>query len=67
VEFGYWMTRPEVPGPLCRARITSVAVDMDTMRKQPVPDKWRAAFAPWVIPAAEFPAGPAAGRAPEDA
>lgn len=55
VEFGYWMTRPGIDGPLCRARITTVGVDMDTMHKRVVPDHWREVFQEWLIPAAEFP------------
>ena len=57
VEFGYWMTRGADPDPICRARITTVAVDMDTMAKQPVPARWRGAFQPFVISEAEYPRG----------
>lgn len=42
VEFGYWMTVGERA--ICRARITTVSVDMRTHRKQPIPAKWRAVF-----------------------
>jgi 4-hydroxybenzoyl-CoA thioesterase len=54
VEFGFWMTRDADP-PLCRARITTVAVHMDTMQKRPLPDEWRRRFADWLLHAGEFP------------
>ena len=57
VELGMWMTREEAGPPLCRARITTVAVDMDTMQKRPLPDRWRAAFEEFRIADAEFPQG----------
>jgi 4-hydroxybenzoyl-CoA thioesterase len=44
VDFGFWITLAD-GGPLhARAVITTVAIDMDTHRKQPVPERWRAAF-----------------------
>ena len=55
VEFGYWMTRDGTDGPLCHARITTVGVDMQTLKKQPIPLKWRTAFAAWTISEDEFP------------
>lgn len=55
VEFGYWMTLPGNDKPLCRARITTVSVNMETMSKQPVPAKWRAAFRDYLIPEGQFP------------
>ena len=55
VQFGYWMTLEDPLRILCRAKITTVSVDMSTMAKQPIPDKWREEFARFVIDAAEFP------------
>ncbi|MGE3173364.1 MAG: acyl-CoA thioesterase [Planctomycetota bacterium] len=57
VEFGFWMTRGDDPAPLCRARITTVAVDMATMQKQRLPDPWRARFAEYALAEADFPGG----------
>ena len=55
VEFGYWMTRGAEKTLLSRARITTVAVDMGTMAKQPIPSKWRTAFERFVIDSGEYP------------
>jgi YbgC/YbaW family acyl-CoA thioester hydrolase len=44
VTFGFWMSTPRAR-PACRADITTVAVDMRTMQKLPVPDRWRDEFA----------------------
>jgi acyl-CoA thioesterase FadM len=55
VKFGYWMTREGEDRPLCRARITTVSVNMATFAKQPIPDKWREAFAQFVIDESEYP------------
>jgi 4-hydroxybenzoyl-CoA thioesterase len=49
VEFGYWMTLEGRERATCRARITTVSMDMGARRKQPVPAKWRAAFARYAI------------------
>ena len=57
IEFAYWMTAPDGVDPLCRARITTVAVDKRTMKKQTLPDRWRAAFEPYLIDEKEFPTG----------
>ncbi|MCB9868399.1 MAG: acyl-CoA thioesterase [Planctomycetes bacterium] len=57
VEFGFWMTKDDQPRPLNRARITTVAVDMDSMAKRPLPDRWRTAFAAFQISEEEFPSG----------
>ena len=57
VEFGYWMTLPDSGELLCRARITTVSVDMVTMHKQAVPEMWRQAFADYGISEDEFPSG----------
>lgn len=56
VKFGYWMTLPDSDKPLCRARITTVSVNMETMTKQSVPTKWREAFQQYLIPEGQFPA-----------
>lgn len=57
VEFGFWMTRSNHEGPICRARVTTVGVDMDTMQKRPVPDRWRRAFLAFQIGEEDFPRG----------
>jgi 4-hydroxybenzoyl-CoA thioesterase len=57
VEFGFWMTKPGDERPLCRARVTSAAVHMDTMQKRPLPDAWRRRFADFAVTESEFPAG----------
>ena len=55
VEFGDWTSRESDDTLLCRARITTVAVDMETFAKQPIPPKWRAAFEPFVIAESQYP------------
>jgi len=55
VDFGFWMTRGDDPTPLCRARVTTVAVDMATMQKRSLPDAWRERFAEFDLPEAAFP------------
>lgn len=55
VEFGFWMTRGGDPRPLCRARIVTAAVHMDTLQKQPLPDAWRQRFASFALAEADFP------------
>lgn len=57
VEFAFWMTLQESGKPVCRARVITAAVDMDSMAGQPLPDVWRQRFAPYVIDAAEYPDG----------
>lgn len=57
VEFGFWMTRGEDPQPLCRARVTTVAVDMDAMQKLDLPAEWRRRFAPYALREEDFPRG----------
>jgi 4-hydroxybenzoyl-CoA thioesterase len=57
VELGFWMVRGDEPAPLCRARITTVAVDMRTMQSRPLPERWRVAIARYALDADEFPAG----------
>jgi 4-hydroxybenzoyl-CoA thioesterase len=58
VKFAYWMTLEGEDRPLCRATITTVSVNMETFAKQPIPDKWREAFAAFVIDESEFPGAP---------
>ena len=55
VQLGMWMSLEERDQPACRARITTVSVDLDTMEKHEIPAKWRAVFEDRVIPAASFP------------
>lgn len=57
VEFAFWMTRGGDPRPLNRARITTVAVDMTTMQKQPLPQVWRERFADFALAESAFPVG----------
>ncbi len=57
VEFGMWMTRDDDGKPLCRARIVTAAVDMDSLQKQPLPDVWRQRFAEFALREQDFPAG----------
>ena len=55
VEFGFWMTKGDEAKPLCRARITTVAIDMATQEKRALPDDWRARFAEFALNEADFP------------
>jgi 4-hydroxybenzoyl-CoA thioesterase len=55
VEFGFWMTGADSEPALCRARITTVAVHMDTMQKRPLPDLWRQRFGEYLLSASDFP------------
>ncbi len=57
VESGFWMTRGDDPRPLCKARVTTVAVDMDAMQKQELPPEWRRRFAPFALREEDFPSG----------
>ena len=57
VEFGFWMTRGDDPRPLCRARVVTAAVDMNTMAKCALPDVWRARFQEFALREADFPRG----------
>jgi 4-hydroxybenzoyl-CoA thioesterase len=54
VEFAFWLTRDDGT-PLCRARITTAAVDMTTMKKQPVPQVWRERFAQFAVTESDLP------------
>ena len=56
-EFGFWMTKPDSDRPLCRARITTAAVQIDTMQKRELPEPWRRRFAEFALAAADFPSG----------
>ncbi|MFO1076503.1 MAG: thioesterase family protein [Planctomycetota bacterium] len=55
VEFAMWMTRGDDPQPLCRARVLTAAVDMDTMQKRELPAIWRERFAAFALAEADFP------------
>lgn len=55
VVFGFWMTRGDDPAPLCRARVTTVAVDLDTMQKCALPEPWRTRFAEFALAESAFP------------
>jgi 4-hydroxybenzoyl-CoA thioesterase len=55
VEFAMWMTRDEDPTPLCRARIVTATVDMDTLQKKVLPAVWRERFAAFAIQEADLP------------
>lgn len=58
VDFGYWMTCAADPSPRCRARITCVAVDMESMAKQPIPERWRPRFEEFRLTEEDFPKRP---------
>ena len=55
VTFGFWMTKDGDASPLCRARVITAAVDMDTMKKRPLPDDVRALFADYALAEDDFP------------
>ena len=57
VEFGFWMTRDGSEKPLCRARVTTAAVHMTTLKAQPLPDEWRQRFAEFKLNESDFPKG----------
>lgn len=57
VEFGFWMTRGDDPAPLCRARVLTVVVDMQTMEKRRLPDHWRQRFLEFALAERDFPRG----------
>jgi acyl-CoA thioesterase FadM len=57
VEFAYWMTQPGEVKPLCRARVVTAAVAIDSMLGQPVPEKWRRQFERFRIAPEAFPSG----------
>lgn len=49
VQLGMWMCVGEREPANCRARITTVSVDLDTMEKQAIPPRWRKPFAKYSI------------------
>ena len=55
VEFGFWMTKGDDPVPLCRARITTTAVDMDSRQKVPLSPAWRECFGRYALAESDFP------------
>lgn len=57
VEFAMWMTQGDEARPLNLARITTVAMDMETMQKRVFPDVWRERFAAFEVAAASLPKG----------
>ena len=57
VEFGFWMTLGDDSKPLCRARVLTAAVHMDTMQKRPLPDVWRERFQEFALREEDFPRG----------
>lgn len=57
VEFGMWMTKDGSEKPLCRARITTAAVDMKTMQKRSLPEPWRTRFQQFALREEDFPTG----------
>lgn len=57
VEFAFWMTRGDDQKPLCRARVLTAAMDMDTMQKRSLPEQWRTRFQDFVIREEDFPRG----------
>ena len=57
VEFGFWMTLGDDPKPVCRARVLTAAVHMDTMKKRKLPEMWRQKFEGFLLSEADFPRG----------
>jgi len=57
VEFGFWMTKAKEAAPLCRARVLTAAVDMETMKKRKLPEVWREKFEGFLLSEADFPRG----------
>lgn len=57
VEFAFWMSVAGEPRPRARARVTTVAMDMARLVKQPVPARWRAEFEKYRIGEDQYPAG----------
>ena len=49
VEFGMWMQVDGRDRANCKARITTAAVDMDSLTGRPLPDRWRAEFEKWAL------------------
>ena len=57
LTLGFWMTKNGSKKPLCRARIITAAVDMDTMKKRELPEAWREKFAAFALEEENFPTG----------
>ena len=57
VEFGFWMTRGVAPEPLCRARVVTAVVNMETLQSEPLSDVWRQRFASFAMREEDFPRG----------
>lgn len=57
VTLGFWMTKGDSDRPLCRARIVTAGVHMDTMAKVELPQHWRERFAEFALDEADFPDG----------
>ncbi len=57
VTIGFWMTKEGSDKPLCRARIVTASVDMDTMKKRELPAVWREQFAAFALAEEQFPSG----------
>ena len=57
VEFGFWMTRGTEARPLCRARVLTATVDMQTMQTCPLPEIWRTRFQAFALREEDFPRG----------
>ena len=55
VKFAYWLSCGEKSETICRARITTVATDMDSFASMPVPEKWRARFEAFRISESQLP------------
>lgn len=55
LTLGFWMTKEGSDKPLCRARIITAAVDMDSMQKRAISDEWREKFASFALDEADFP------------
>lgn len=53
VRLGFWVERGEELA--CRAQITTVSVDLDSMRKQPIPSHWRPRLEQYLLQPGEFP------------
>jgi YbgC/YbaW family acyl-CoA thioester hydrolase len=57
LTLGFWMTKKGSDKPLCRARIVTAAVDMQSMQKRELPQNWREKFAAFHLEEAAFPSG----------
>ena len=57
LTLAFWMTKDGSDAPLCRARIVTAAMNMDTRKKVELSDEWRAKFAEYAIDESQFPSG----------